>query len=211
MSIDQQRTRTESGREPPGRDGGGRRVAVILGGLIAASAVAAGGVVLATADRDSGVILQTPSAAPSALAPASLTPAPPLTVEEQILAQYRQFSETLDGLANVPAAERPTVWRKVASEPQYTSSLEEMAALDAAGETLYGRTKIKPRVTSIDQGTAFVQDCQDGSQAGSLRQSDGEKLTVGPPSQLAVTRMTSSPDGVWRVAEVVYPPPPASC
>lgn len=172
--------------------------------------VVAGILVVLSLDRDSGVILETPTAAPPSAAPVMPSP-PTLSEEEQILAQYRRFFASLTTLSNLPAAERPAVLGQVASDPQYTRSLDGLAAADAAGEVFYGEGKVSPRVANIGLATAVVQDCQDGSQGGRMRKSDGTKLTVGPPADPAVTQMRRGPDGIWRVAEVVYPADRTTC
>ncbi|MBW3647684.1 MAG: hypothetical protein KY440_07910 [Actinobacteria bacterium] len=157
-------------------------------------------------DRDSGVILETPSAAPPSAAPVMPSP-PTLSEEEQILAQYRRFFASSTTLSTLPAAERPALLREIATDPQYTRTLDGLAAADAAGEINYGgQGGVSPRVANIGLATAVVQDCQDGSQTGRARKSDGTKLTVGLPAELAVTQMRRGPDGIWRVAEVIYPP-----
>lgn len=206
MSLDQDRTQTDYSPRPP-RRGGGKRIAVIVGVLVTVLAVAGVGLVITSADRQpGGLVLTQPSAAPPAPSVDPVPPAPAeLTVEEQILSQYRKFHAVLDTLPDIPAAERPGVLREVASDPQYTSSLELVAAADAAGETFYGTGSLNPRGVIIGQAAAVVRDCQDNSQTGQLRRSDGKKLTVGLPAELAVTQVKRGPDGIWRVAEIVYP------
>jgi hypothetical protein len=205
MSLDQ-RNQTDYSPEPQ-RSGGGKRIAVIVGVLVTVLAVTGIGLVIAGADRQpGGLVLTQPSTAPPAPSVDPGTPVPAeLTVEEQILTQYREFFAVLDTLPDIPADERPGVWREVASDPQYTRSLEGVAAADAAGETFYGAVRANPRVANIGQAAAVVRDCRDSSQAGRLRRSDGKKLTVGLPAELAVTQMRRGPDGIWRVAEIVFP------
>ncbi len=207
-SLDQHpSTRTDYAEAPRG-PGSGRRIAVIVGVLVTVLAVAGVGFVLAGGDRQpSGLVLTEPSTAPAGPSAEPVAP-PPVTLseEEQILAQYRRFSASLTTLSNLPAAERPALLGEIATDPLYTQGLEGLAAGDAAGEINYGQAKVSPRVANIGLATAVVQDCQDGSQTGRARKSDGTKLTVGLAAELAVTQMRRGPDGIWRVAEVVYPP-----
>lgn len=207
MSIDEQQTQTGNRPGDPKGSGSGRRTVVIVGVLVTVLAVAGAGFVLTKSEQLDGLVLTEPSTAPSAPSVDPVTPPPAeLTVEEQILAQYREFFVVLDSLADLPASERPAVLREIATDPQYSRTLDGLAAADAAGETNYGQSKVNPRVSNVGLATAVVQDCQDGSQTGRARKSDGTKLTVGPPAELATTQMRRGPDGVWRVAEIVYPP-----
>ncbi len=205
MSLDQDRTQTDFSPRPQ-RGGGGKRVAVIGGVLVTVLAVAGVGFVITSADRQpGGLVLTEPSAAPPA--PSVVPPvAAELTVEEQILTQYRKFHAVSETLPELPADQRAGVFREVAADPEYTRLLEGAAKADAAGETFYGASRLNPGGVIIGQGaTAVVRDCQDSSQTGRLRRSDGQKLTVGLPAELAVTQMRRGPDGIWRVAEIVYP------
>ena len=84
--------------------------------------------------------------------------------------------------------------------------LTDAAQFDSQGLQTYGT--LGHRISwpqDINGGsTAVIDDCQDRSQAGSMKVATGDKVTVGVPRDHYQGNLVKGDDGVWRVAEVYY-------
>lgn len=140
----------------------------------------------------------TPSVSPSYV-PAS---------HEPILAAYRRFFEVVGGEAWKIQDDqaRYQLLSTVSTELSLNKTSGGIAASVRDGETTYGDVELHPQVVLIQGDLATVEDCQDTSQAGTMRISDGEKISVGVKNTLVKTQLRLGQDGVWRVAAVVFGP-----
>lgn len=168
-------------------------------------------------DPGDGLGLQTPStsttpspptASPTTAAPTTTSPTgtatPSLPPEaQQILAQYRKFFPLLRELGGDQAADRGPKLAAVATKPLYDTVLANLAKNDAEGIAFYGPpAKLLPRITAITGDVAIIEDCQDGSQGGTKRKSDGQLLTVGRKGSAVTATVARGSDHIWRVSSI---------
>jgi hypothetical protein len=208
MSLDQ-RTQTDYRPRQP-RPGRGRVVLLVLGVLVAVLA-GAGFLYMATRDDppaqlDLTVPSTAPSAPPAAASTAPVTPTlSPAEAEKQaILAQYQRFFQIPTPLSLAPAADRPAMFAQVAVDPSYSRTIGALAEADLRGEQFFGEVEINPVIVSVEGGTATIRDCQDTSQSGRVKTSDGTKVRVGRKDSLVDVTMLQGSDGVWRVSRADY-------
>jgi hypothetical protein len=169
------------------------------------AAVLTTGAFMGACSRENGVHVQTdPSSAPTVTASSAATSFPG---EAQILAQYRGFFAVLAPVSRAKLASvRLSMLKGFATEPSLTRTLGGFAASYAAGEVLYGRDLLRPKITMFDGTTATLRDCQDSSGAGRVNAKTGRKVTVGRKDDLALVTMKLGLDAVWRVSTVTYQP-----
>ncbi len=95
-------------------------------------------------------------------------------------------------------------FQQVAVDPQLTRLRTAYAGLKARNEAGYGQTisyiSWPEPITGRDSVT--LNDCEDGSQAGYLDATTGNKLTVGTPNAPTQGTLQRTPQG-WRVANFV--------
>ena len=114
---------------------------------------------------------------------------------------WRRFNSLTITMASLPADQLEQTIGSVAVDPLLTRLRNAYAKLKAQHQAGYGQTiSYISWPQPIDgKDTAVLSDCQDGSQAGYIDTSTGNKLTVGTPNAPARGTLQRTPDG-WRVA-----------
>lgn len=125
--------------------------------------------------------------------------------EQQILAQYRAFYAAVDA-ANADPKNTRELLGPVAVDAQLQQTESSILGTSVAGETVYGKILLNPRVASVGSDVAIIHDCQDTSRTGRSGP-DGGALTVGLAEDSIKTTMTRGADGIWRASatEAVEP------
>jgi hypothetical protein len=114
-----------------------------------------------------GVIRETPTPGTGTATPSLSSATPTPTMEEQrILAQYRGFFVALTPTSEAPAAQRRQLLEPYATDPVLTRTLSGMRGSDNLGQVGYGEEVVRPKITKIEGGVAYVRDCQDASRTG---------------------------------------------
>ena len=105
-----------------------------------------------------------------------------------------------------PAADREALAATVAVDPIKAKMLEAGTQFDAQGLQTYGTLGHRISWPQPINGapTAVIDDCQDRSQAGSMKVATGDKVTVGVPRDHYQGSLVRGDDGIWRVAQVFY-------
>lgn len=125
-----------------------------------ATAVATMTVLLAAgcSSNANGITLETPPALPSptTAGPVHASPSPnsvrsptPTKEQEQVLAQYRRFTDAIIDVQKVPAEQRPAALRMVTTDPLYTAAIKAFAEQDKKGLVPYGKSTRSPVVQSV--------------------------------------------------------------
>lgn len=105
-----------------------------------------------------------------------------MTVEEQILAQYKQFFTSVWPRAQAaPAGARAAILAEVVTEPQLSGNLKTLQSRDIKGQAGYGVARLIKQTVYRKGEQAVVDGCTDLSTVGVQDQKSGKKLTVGPP------------------------------
>ena len=109
-------------------------------------------------------------------------------------------------IAVTPPADREALAATVTVDPTKANMLTDAAEFDAQGLQTYGTLGHRISWPQSINGapTAVIDDCQDRSQAGSMKTATGDKVTVGVPRDHYQGNLVKGDDGVWRVAEVYY-------
>ena len=198
------------------------------------AALAMACVVLASCTTASGVNIETldpatstSTASSTASASPSQTSAPPSSVltspsptagtdselpageaadRAAVEAQWVKSWDVLLAIGTTPAGDREALAATVAVDPTKSNIVGAGTALDSQGLQTYGT--LGHRISwpqDINGGsTAVIDDCQDRSQAGSMKVATGDKVTVGVPRDHYQGNLVKGDDGVWRVAQVYY-------
>jgi hypothetical protein len=109
-------------------------------------------------------------------------------------------------IAITPAADREALADTVTVDPTRANLLSDAAQFDSQGLQTYGALghRISWPQPIAGGTTAVIDDCQDRSQAGSMKAATGDKLTVGVPRDHYQGSLVKGDDGIWRVAQVFY-------
>ncbi len=141
------------------------------------------------------------SSAPSSLDPAALEAADRAAIE----AQWTELWEIYTILARMAADERKSSLVAVTSSPLTENLVEAARQANLDGVDNYG--KVIHRLfwqTGVDGATtATIADCQDQSQAGTVRVSTGETLTTGRPRISLRGDFIKGDDGIWRARQII--------
>jgi hypothetical protein len=120
--------------------------------------------------------------------------------------QWIKSWDVLLAIGRTPAADREALAASVAVDPIKAKMLEAGTQFDSQGLQTYGTLGHRISWPQSINGapTAVIDDCQDRSQAGSMKTATGDKVTVGVPRDHYQGNLVKGDDGVWRVAEVYY-------
>jgi len=142
----------------------------------------------------------------------SVTPAPSTSTTLDAVAKeakdrqdaeavWRQFNALIGTVESLPADQVEAAINGVAVDPTATRMRDENAKFRAEHKAGYGQVVPYIRWTQPIDGkdTAVLSDCQDGSQAGFLDTTTGNKLTVGTPNTLYRGTFQRTANG-WKVA-----------
>jgi len=160
---------------------------------------------------DAGPITSATKASPSTSS-SSVTPVPststtldPAATEakdrQDAEAVWRQFNTLIGTVESLPADQVEAAITGVAVDPTATRIRDENAKFRSEHKAGYGQ--VIPYITWPQpingMDTAVLSDCQDGSQAGFLDTTTGNKLTVGTPDTLYRGTLQRTATG-WKVA-----------
>jgi hypothetical protein len=154
-----------------------------------------------SAQQSSAVASPSPTARTDSTLPAGEA-ADRAAVESQWIKSW----DVLLAIGRTPVADREALAATVAVDPTKTNIVGAGAALDSQGLETYGTLGHRISWPQSINGapTAVIDDCQDRSQAGSMKTATGDKVTVGVPRDHYQGNLVKGDDGVWRVAEVYY-------
>jgi len=107
-------------------------------------------------------------------------------------------------VAQFPPAEWPAKVGRVAVDPIRSQQLAVSAKDLRDGVERYGTVVNRPSWPQPIAGknTATLQDCMDGSRAGSVNKNTGKKVTVGTPRASTRAIFVKGGDGQWRVQRI---------
>lgn len=182
---------------------------------IAAAAAIAAALGGCNAGADAGPITsatKASNAATSTTAPATATASTSTTVDpaakesqDRQAAElvWRKFDALSITIAALPADQVEAAINAVAVDPQLTRLREADAHYRTVHQAGYGLdiSYLSWPQPINGSNTAIVSDCQDGSQAGFLDTTTGNKLTVGTPNTPVRGTLQRTPNG-WRVSDV---------
>jgi len=202
--------------------------ALAMAGVLLASCTSGSGVITETLDpatsfatvSSAAAASPTQSSASDSSAPQSsavASPSPAAGTESTLPAgeaadraavesQWIKSWDVLLGIGRTPAADREALAASVAVDPIKAKMLEAGIQFDSQGLQTYGTLGHRISWPQSINGapTAVIDDCQDRSQAGSMKTATGDKVTVGVPRDHYQGNLVKGDDGVWRVAEVYY-------
>jgi len=117
-------------------------------------------------------------------------------------AVWRQFNGLIVTLETLPADQVEAAINAVAVDPTATRMRDENAKFRAEHKAGYGQVVPSIHWTQPIDGkdTAVISDCQDGSQAGFLDTTTGNKLTVGTVNTPIEATLQRTGQG-WKVAK----------
>ena len=198
-----------------------------IAGVLLAACTSASGVNIETLDPATSSSTSSSTASSTASASPSQTSAPPSSVlaspsptdatdsgppageaadRAAVEAQWVRSWDVLLAIGTTPAGDREALAATVAVDPTKANIVGAGTALDKQGLQTYGT--LGHRISwpqDINGGsTAVIDDCQDRSQAGSMKVATGDKVTVGVPRDHYQGNLVKGDDGVWRVAQVYY-------
>jgi hypothetical protein len=109
-------------------------------------------------------------------------------------------------LSRLPEGERQGAAAAVAVDPALTLMLQDAQSVSEKGWDTYGTIGHRISWPKPIDGTneALINDCQDGSLAGSLESATGTKKTVGVERALFQGAMRKGDDGVWRLVQSYF-------
>ncbi|MGJ7442960.1 hypothetical protein [Aquipuribacter sp. MA13-6] len=186
------------------------KIVLLLGVMVLAGCSGGGG-------SEEGLDLSTPpTAAPttaSATASAEPTgdlpaveptaPAETATPEEAaVLDAYRAFYAAVDE-ANADPQQSQVYLEPVSTGAQFEQTNGAIKADFLAGEVVVGSPVMDPRVASLGDGEAVVQDCQDTRGVILQDEETQEPLVVGQFPDSVQTTLTLV-DGAWKVSATEY-------
>jgi len=144
----------------------------------------------------------------------SVTPAPSTSTTLDAVAKeakdrqdaeavWRQFNALIGTVESLPADQVEAAINGVAVDPTATRMRDENAKFRAEHKAGYGQSILYITWPQPINGkdTAVLSDCQDGSQAGFLDTTTGNKLTVGTPNT-PVRGTLQRTAGGWRVVKL---------
>ena len=202
--------------------------ALAMAGVLLASCTSGSGVITETLDPATSVATVSSAAATSPSqssasvssapqSPAGASPSPAAGTDSglpageaadraAVEAQWIKSWDVLLGMGTTPAADREALAASVAVDPIKAKMLEAGIQFDSQGLQTYGTLGHRISWPQSINGapTAVIDDCQDRSQAGSMKTATGDKVTVGVPRDHYQGNLVKGDDGVWRVAEVYY-------
>jgi len=103
-----------------------------------------------------------------------------------------------------PSAQWPPKVSEVAVDPIKTQLLAQAAKQQRDGVEGFGAVLTRPswRQPIAGKDTAAMQDCLDGSRAGSVNKKTGKKLAIGSARSSVRAFFVKGGDGKWRVQQV---------
>jgi hypothetical protein len=138
---------------------------------------------------------------PTSSAPVTSSPTP--TETDRVLAQYASFFLALNRASRMSETPRNQLLAEYLSGAAYSSAVATLSSQAAFGKVVYGKVVLHPDVTSINETTAVVTDCQDTSHSGVKDRKTGHKETKGIPRALVITNFTAI-GGSWKIVKIDY-------
>jgi len=143
----------------------------------------------------------------SSAPPSALDPAAQEAVDRRLIeSQWVAFWNVYDAIVRTPKDQRAAALAAVAVPPVSDNILEAADQADIDGIDNYG--PVTHRLSwqfSIDgASTATIADCQDQSQAGTIKISTGEKGPPGQPRSNMRGLFNKGTDGVWRLSQLFF-------
>jgi hypothetical protein len=134
------------------------------------------------------------------------TPRPTTSADEQILAQYKRYLAALFTARTAAPGTRERLLGAVAGEPLRRRIVKNMKAQDDQGVTFWGSppTILSATVTITGQ-EAQIHSCLDDSSHGQLDTASKAKLTIGPPRNPSIAKLSKREQGPWLVTAIAYP------
>jgi hypothetical protein len=132
------------------------------------------------------------------------------TVEEAVLAVYRNLYPAGQRAEKTSPEERKAILESVATQPLLDRMLRGIAALRTTGRVTWGSPVIHASDIEIKGDRATLRDCQDGTKSGQANDKTGERLTHGKGGTHLVATLRKGKDGAWRVAKVEQVKEPCS-
>ncbi|MTD57140.1 hypothetical protein [Amycolatopsis pithecellobii] len=157
----------------------------------------------------SGADAPAPTSSPNLSAPSQAPSAPSASGQDQrqaVEAAYTQFWPRTMHADDKPEDTWHDALAAVATDPQFTTTLNAMRYQKQAGIKIYGDVTARIVSVEVSGDTAKVVDCQDASHTGQADAKTGDRKTVGVPrNPVNASLKRDSSDGQWKVAEVSFP------
>lgn len=148
------------------------------------------------------------SATPSTSASATDPGVVQQQIEQSAQAAWLAYWKVSLSLGSKPRTQWTTLAATVAVNPIYAQLLNSVRVqLDQQGLVGYGFIVSRPSWTTPPKpgvSTATMNDCFDGSHAGSKVVTTGKKRTVGEPRTNVRVTFTRGTDEKWRVKQIQY-------